>query len=239
MSSFDSTNRIQHYTVEVYRAPARRDYNAAYAKGHFDVLRKFNIPNLKSEETTWFEDEKTIVAIAINLKTNTVVGGGRVELRNTFSDLGISTVMEGLEPNFGDHLSHIDNLGEVKGLWTANDIEFKGLSVWIISALTTAYFSGTPDLFALCSPFSIKKFAQAGWKIYESVGEDGYYSYPTEKYRSAFMAKNTFTHQTPSERNLIRMNASEMSYMKTVNINGMIFILNYDFSQEIFQASKT
>lgn len=163
-----------------------------YLEGHQGVLRSFNIPKVGSEDALWMRKEGSLVVVVRDILSNQLIGGGRLEIAEGTYSLPLAEIMTQLDEGFdvSKYFNPEKKTAELSGLWTERSGRIKGLSTSIISMLNICGRRLNIDSgAALCSPFSIKRFLAAGWSLVEELGEEGYFYYPNEMYKSAFMVK--------------------------------------------------
>ena len=196
-----NAERIGEAEVRVFRADQHLDCCHDLVDGHQAVLQAYGIKKLTTFNREWIGDPDVIViaavakGIGIDGKTERVLGGARMHGVSNVEDMPLIKAIGNQDENLAHHMQAYADEGayELGGMW--NSIELAGMGVeatfLIQAAMATLTMVGGRHLFALTSPVTRRMQAPLAFFTEEGIGQDGYFTYPTEKLR-ATIARYTF-----------------------------------------------
>lgn len=208
--------RISEAEVRVFRADKFPELCHALVDGHQAVLQAYGIKKLTTFNRDWIGNPQVIVIAAVTRGHGVdglherVLGGARMHGATKVSDLPLLKAVGNQDPNLSQHMQEFVDEGayELGGMW--NSIELAGMGVeatFLIQASMAALsMVGGRHLFALTSPVTRRMQRPLAFFTDTEVGEDGYFTYPTERLR-ATIARYTFpeniNHVDPKVRALL------------------------------------
>lgn len=187
--------RVGAARVLVYPANLHPERSHELVDGHRSVLAAYGIKDLKTFNRDWIGNPEVMVIAALSSKTGQVLGGARMHRAHSPSDLPLYQAVQDQDPDLGAHLQPFIEEGafEISGLW--NSLELAGMGVEATFLVQTAIAAlpmlNARHLFALTSPVTRRMQGAIGFHLEESVGNKGYFIYPTEKLK-ANLARFTF-----------------------------------------------
>ncbi|MDE0870793.1 MAG: hypothetical protein OSA37_02615 [Flavobacteriales bacterium] len=214
--SIDRARQAEHIAqaeVRVFRADQYPDRCHALVDGHQAVLSAYGIQKLATFNRDWIGNPRVLVVAAIGHgngvdgKSERILGGARMHLARTVDELPLMEAIGSQDSNLSQFMQPYVEEGayELGGMW--NSIEMAGMGVeatlLIKAAMATLTMVSGRHLFALTSPVTRRMQAPLGFLTETGVGDDGYFTYPTQKLR-ATIARYTFPEQLEQARPEVR-----------------------------------
>ena len=208
-----NAERIGEAEVRVFRADQYLDCCHDLVDGHQAVLQAYGIKKLTTFNREWIGDPDVIViaavakGIGVDGKTERVLGGARMHGVRDVEDMPLIKAIGNQDENLARHMQAYADEGayELGGMW--NSIELAGMGVeatfLIQAAMATLTMVGGRHLFALTSPVTRRMQAPFAFFTEEGIGQDGYFTYPTEKLR-ATIARYTFPENIDAVQSQVR-----------------------------------
>ena len=159
--------------------------------GHRDVLREHGYEHFKSNNTKWHGDVDTYVVLAkIGDKP---VGGLRfVKKRKEFL-VPLEEAILPLDAGIVDYMNSLINLSpfEICGLWNSRVVGGMKLSYFLSRlGLVMAPFFGWQASLCFMATYTFRIPRRLGYELVTSIGEEGYFNYPTPEFRAGVWIHN-------------------------------------------------
>ena len=170
--------------VYVYQANNCPKLNKIYVKGHTQVLIDYGVKMVTSRKPTWINHNKTHCIVAID-SDNEMVGGIRIQIADWIKPLPMEVAISPLDEGIHDLVRKQKDIGvgELCGLWNSKKVAGKGLS-YALTRAAVAYVEelSFEILMGICAEYSLGMFQSVGFEVDKSLGNNGEFPYPTEKY---------------------------------------------------------
>jgi hypothetical protein len=156
-----------------------------YYQGREDVLTSYGFTSVVKSDFGWTTDSRVFVLSAYC--KNEIIAGMKVHL-NSINPLPLQTALNDKCDNLTAVLEGIggDNYAEIGGVW--NSKKFSGLSFPHVLArysLAICKFLGLTSVFTFNASYTYKLSKNYGAELVESLGNKGWFDYPTPKYKAA------------------------------------------------------
>lgn len=172
--------------IRAFRAVNEVDACQVYLKGHMQVLIDFNVMKITSYNQAWTMNPSAYVLVAELESTGEMVGGIRIEVTKGNIPLPIETAIGQLDNKVYDVVKKygIDGgVGELCGLWNSKDVKGVGISFFLTrAAISIINQLNFKTLIGICAEYTLKMFSDVGFEIDSSLGNDGKFFYPDERY---------------------------------------------------------
>lgn len=174
------------YQFRAFRAIDNPEMSMEFYLGHAQVLKDFGIDSLTSSQDEWMKNPDVYVVSAYT-NDNMIVGGVKLHLYNETYPLPVQAAIDYLDPRI---ISEIGNLaakgtGEACGLWIAKEMAGKNFGQYLTrSAIALTEQLGMSTLFGFSSPHTFTMFSALGYIPLKTVGDNGNFLYPNERYTS-------------------------------------------------------
>lgn len=172
--------------IRVFRAVNELDTCQKYLKGHMQVLIDYNVMKVTSYNPTWTSNPSVYVLIAELESTGEMVGGIRVEITKGDIPLPIETAIGNLDNKIYDVVEKYGiegGVGELCGLWNSKDVKGYGISFFLTrAAISIINQINFKTLIGICAEYTLKMFSDVGFVIDRSLGNNGEFCYPDERY---------------------------------------------------------
>ena len=172
--------------IRVFRAETENAKSQEYLKGHMQVLIDYNVMKITSYNQSWMTNPSVYVLIAELESTGKMVGGIRVEITKGDIPLPIETAIGNLDSSIYGLVERYGlngGVGELCGLWNSKDVKGVGISFFLtraaISIINQIKFK---TLVGICAEYTLKMFTDVGFEIDNSLGNNGEFFYPDERY---------------------------------------------------------
>jgi hypothetical protein len=172
------------YKIRVYKAIDEEDTCKTYIEGHVKVLQDYGVTMITSYKPTWQLNPQVYCIIATD-ENNEMVGGIRLQIADGITPLPLEDAITKLDSGIHDLVKkHMPGgVGELCGLWNSKSVAGVGLSFVLtraaISVINQLKFA---TLMGICAEYSLQMFLDVGFQIDTSLGKNGEFPYPTEKY---------------------------------------------------------
>ncbi len=186
----EEPTKLPHYRIRAFKATDDYEACVKFHEGHTKVLSDYGIENLNTAQPGWITDD-CVYVITVEDQEGNHVGGLRVhkytgpqcEMPLIDALRHIDNRVEGL---FLDSLP--DGTAEVCGLWNAKEVFGMGFSalLCICSAVVTGSI-GLRNLYCFSAPYTEKMIKTNGCINVTTVGNNGKFNYPTEKFVSSIL----------------------------------------------------
>jgi hypothetical protein len=177
---------ISMIKIRVFRAETENATCQEYLKGHMQVLIDYNVMKITSYNQSWMTNPSVYVLIAELESTGKMVGGIRVEITKGDIPLPIETAIGNLDSSIYGLVERYGlngGVGELCGLWNSKDVKGVGISFFLtraaISIINQIKFK---TLVGICAEYTLKMFTDVGFEIDNSLGNNGEFFYPDERY---------------------------------------------------------
>jgi hypothetical protein len=161
------------------------DYCNIFEYGHKKVLTDHGL-NLTSNNNDWKKQENVFVFLAF--EGNNPVGGIRFEKYDPRYKLSVERALSMHEPNIVKLLKDLKlkEFGEACGLWNDKVVSGEGLSI-VLSHLCFIYapMLDCNHMIAFNGIYTYKISQGMGGEIVDSIGDEGIFKYPNERFKSA------------------------------------------------------
>ncbi len=169
-----------------FRAISDLDTCLKFAEEHRNVLRDYGITNITTNNESWMYNPNIYCIIAQSTIDNKILGGVRIEISAEDNLLPVELAIGKMDAaihrivkNFRDG----GGIAELCALWNAKAVAGIGLSMLLIRAgIAAASQLQISTLISICADYTLKMFQRAGFIIDQSLGLDGGFPYPNEKY---------------------------------------------------------
>ena len=126
------------------------------------------------------------VLVAELESTGEMVGGIRIEVTKGNIPLPIETAIGQLDNRVYDVVKKYGingGVGELCGLWNSKDVKGVGISFFLTrAAISIINQLNFKTLVGICAEYTLKMFSDVGFEIDSSLGNDGKFFYPDERY---------------------------------------------------------
>jgi hypothetical protein len=169
-----------------FKAITHPEICQVYLEGHMQVLKDYNIIQITSYNNSWVSNPDAYIIIAKLESTNEIVGGIRIEMANEIYPLPIERAIGGMDSGIYGMVKEYaksGGVGELCGLWNSKAVKGVGVSVFLtraaISIINQIKFK---TLLGICAEYTLKMFTNVGFSIDKSLGKNGEFPYPDERY---------------------------------------------------------
>ena len=189
--------------IHVYRAVDAPELNETYVAQHKAALEHFGVEGVTSATPAWCSNPDSWVVVATDTETDELVGGVRVQAVGSTEALPMETAIGPMASDIYE-MVRLENLfrgaGELCGLWVSRSVKKRGVSQFLIrSAISICEQLGLRTIFGICAEYSFDMFSQLGYTVIDSVGDNGTFPYPSDKYVTSALIMDAFDLETASE----------------------------------------
>ena len=200
--------------IRAFRAINDLETCEKYAEGHARVLSAINI-KVKSSERDWFCNPGVYGIIVESEDGTQVYGGAKIQIKTDDFPLPLEDAIGKLDPRIFDLVKQYQEKGtaEICGLWNSREIAGLGVGSSLLVRACVARVGvaiseklNIDTLFALCASYTLPTAVKAGFLIETSVGENGEFPYPKDRYKAIVAIHkdlNNLTSADELERNAI------------------------------------
>lgn len=172
--------------IRAFRAINEMDTCQEYLKGHMQVLIDYNVMKITSYNQSWTTNPSVYVLVAESELTGKMVGGIRVEVTKGNIPLPIETAIGNLDKRIYDIVQKYGiegGVGELCGLWNSKEVKGVGISFFLTrAAISIINQINFKTLIGICAEYTLKMFSDVGFEIDKSLGNNGEFFYPDERY---------------------------------------------------------
>jgi len=246
MTSYTFTNRA-NIRIEAHLAKSNPELCEKYIYLHKKELKKINVTNISSFDSSWINLHKCVILIAKDLEENEkIVAGIRIEPWLGYNLLPLEkSLSEFSEVDCSEILKKedIENIAEVCGLWVSYNKPGLG------RIITRAAFSIFPQLkikksIALVSHLTLRTASLMGYQCLRNYGNKGAFPYPNSEHKSYIMYHSNASsledaHQRERE-NIQELNKKKILLRSEPKKNSR-FLIQYrlNLESEIKRLSKS
>lgn len=179
--------RSEIVTIKGYWAPKNLELNYQFLEGHRNVLKEHGFTHFKSNEQSWFINDKVFVLVA--LIDNIVVGGIRLEIRTNKGTLSLEKAIEPIDSSISVYLDKLPTniIIETCGLWNSRSIAGFNISQFLTRLGVVLSYKIDPNAVSFCfnATYTFRITRSLGYEMVKSLGDDGYMNYPTPDFKAA------------------------------------------------------
>lgn len=172
------------YKILAYKASENKQMNDKFILGHSKVLTDYGVTNITSYKHDWTKNPSVFCVVAID-EDNEVVGGVRFHIADGYNQLPLERALSNLDEgihNFVEKLG-FNKTGELCGLWNAKKVAGMGISLLLTQAgISISNQIKVSMLLGICADYTLPLFQSVGFQVDYSMGMNGEFPYPTEKY---------------------------------------------------------
>jgi hypothetical protein len=174
------------YTIQAFWATENLALCKEYTNGHTSMLTAHGFQHFKTNQTYWYLDPKVLVFII--KKSNEILGGMRVVAKSEGELLPLEQAITKLDKSIVSYIQSIEPLNPMEscGLWNSKKISGKNLS-HILSRVPIAIapFINCKAILSFNATYTFRITKGLGYSMVASIGNEGYFRYPTEDFRAA------------------------------------------------------
>jgi hypothetical protein len=172
------------FSIRAYRAIENKVLNDKFIGGHARVLTDYGVTNITSYKHSWVDNPNVYCVVAID-EENEVVGGVRFHVTDGTFPLPLEVALTNLDPRIHDFVKKLGyySTGELCGLWNAKKVAGMGISLLLTQAgISISNQIKVEMLLGICADYTLPLFESVGFQADYSLGINGEFPYPTEKY---------------------------------------------------------
>lgn len=173
-------------------ASERPDLCQLFLKGHNKILTDHGLTDLISTDDYWVDDNTVYVVLAIS-EQGEPIGGIRLEKMLDSRSLPLEKVLTPFDSNISTYIHSLPyaNLYEACGLWNAKSAAGNDLGILLCRVCVSVAPSFDIDaILSLNGVYTYKIPRDMGSKMIRSIGENGLFKYPIERFHSALWIQN-------------------------------------------------
>ncbi len=195
----------KEFDVFAFRAIDEPELCQQYLAGHRKVLTDYGIENVTTNKQSWMFNPHIYCVVARDNTNGELVGGVRIQLADGNTPLPIEEAI-GIMDNALYRLveKHALNggIGESCGLWTSKNVKGMGVPRYLMwGSVSSANQLNFATLIGICAGYTLKLFSEIGFVVDRSLGNNGEFHYPNEKYIAHVIGiLNAITLETSNER---------------------------------------
>lgn len=216
---------------KAFRAIDEPEICKKFYEGHTNVLKSYGIDSLTSAKGDWSINPNAYCVVA--QIDDRLVGGVRIHIFSERYPLPVEDSLIHADRNIHTvirkHAAH--GAGEACGLWNSKEVAGIGIGFHLSKAIITICDQlNIGRAFALSSDHTIKMFRLIGFRVIRSLGKNGDFNYPTEKYISRLLVVNskTLSYATPYNRqNMFSLRNNPKQVILEKGTNGLLKV-NYN-----------
>lgn len=167
--------------IRVFMASDDVEICEKFVIGHQKVLSEIGV-KVTSGGNEWINDPFVCVMAVLDTETNEVVGGARVHIAHRGADLPMVEAISRVDLRIYDEIDAlIDNgVAEICGLWNARSIAGLGIGSNLLVRICIAITEQlkVDKLVGLVAKHTFKRVMQKGFKVMDTVGNNGQFKYP-------------------------------------------------------------
>jgi hypothetical protein len=178
-------SKIYHsFRLWAFRAIDEEALCREYIKGHIKVLADYGISSITSNNSQWIENPNMYCVMAIDTKTDELLGGIRIQIANGIFPLPVEKAIGSMDARIYDivkNYAYNGGIGELSGLWVSNKLKGVGMGPYLVRAIiSSANQLDFITLIGICGENTLPMFKNVGFLIDRSLGKNGGFPYPTE-----------------------------------------------------------
>lgn len=227
---------------KAFRAIDNLELSEKFAFGHENVLTSYGITKVTSSNRGWMKNPFVYVVLVTDLEGE-ALGGARLHVADADYPLPMEDAIGDIDSDICDLVLNYSEKksAEICGVWNTRSLSGSGLSVLLLraclaqSSIVVANQLNLSTLFALCAPWTVKMFANLGYEIETSVGDEGTYPYPKPDLLATVMIMRDPMHlkraKEMERENIIGLRKKPIQVKEEVGKKD-IFLINYDLVVE-------
>ncbi len=230
-------------TLKVYDS-FEQDICEFYARKHNEALQNYNLSNIITSNTdSWLSKNNSYIIVAILESTQEIVGGIRLKIRTKTDLLPLEKAILHIEPNINSLVLDYEkkgHVGEVCALWIdRKKYSDKALSMnFFISCLVICEQLKVNTLLGFISPQVSKICSSLGFKVEESLVNQGCFYYPNKNYISKIGSLETKTLEKTEKELKVKIFNLRKNLNTTETIEENSKKLTYKYELELKGKSK-
>lgn len=174
------------FEIFAFRAADQPALCEAYLQGHQKVLSDFGIENVTSGKPNWLNNPNMYCLMLRAMDSKELFGGIRVQIADGSFPLPVEDAISYVEPRIKNvvHQFALDGgVGELCGLWVNNELKGLGMGTYLVrAAIAAANQLKFRTMIGICAKYSLQMFMNVGFTIDRSLGKEGDFSYPNDRY---------------------------------------------------------
>lgn len=181
-------------SIRAFRAVDEPQTCRVFLSGHIQVLEDYGIANISTNEPTWMGHSSVYCIVAELANGGDMIGGARVHVADGIHPLPFEEAVGKLDKKVYDLVKQTDihKTGEICALWNATRLNGKGYGLAYI--LTRAGIAMVEQLqleslYTICAEYSLKMVRSMVFQVEESLGREGTFVYPSEKYLTRLLRR--------------------------------------------------
>jgi hypothetical protein len=183
---------MERLIIKAFRANEDPNRCARFVEEHRSVLSDIGVAEILPPDTSWAEDESTIVVVAEHPVLG-MVGGCRLQFSDKKESLPFHQYLSRIEPDVLDKVDpHLSGpCGELCGLWVANRFTGRGLP-WLLTAAAISVSTQTEvnGFVCLSAEYSMEYACRNGFRPVKEVGHEGRVAFPIPTINSYLLVNN-------------------------------------------------
>jgi len=196
---------INTYRIICFRAIDRPGLCERYLEGHVDVLKDYGITNVTTNNVEWMINPHVYCTVAIDSKTEELVGGVRIHVADGISQLPVEEAISKMDDSIHEKVKHYacnGGIGESCGLWISKKVKNVGISRYLMwASISSASQLNFNTMLGICAGYTLKLFGEIGFVIDKTLGDYGDFPYPNDNYIAHVIGiLNTLTLETSNDR---------------------------------------
>jgi hypothetical protein len=170
--------------VRVIKVTEDIEATEKYIAGHLKVLESYGVTKVTSADRSWVANPNTYLILFESMNDFRVLGGGRIQLRSKGFPLPLEEAIVEIDPTIVKYMEQFEDLevAEYCGLWNSREVAGYGIgSIYLVKVgVAIASQFNLKKILALCSPATVKISKKVGYKVIETLGDNGTFYYPKE-----------------------------------------------------------
>ncbi len=181
--------------IKAFRAVDALDTCEKFYEGHVNVLQSFGVNPISSAKREWFFNPAVYGVVAE--QDGIVLGGVKIHKVGGTQWLPVEEGVGYMDERLFDIVKDFaknGGAGEACGLWNAREVSGWGLSLILMQAIVSISNQiNVNTLFGLSSNHTLKLFESLGYRVVNSLGDNGDFVYPTPDYLARVIIMNAKT----------------------------------------------
>lgn len=174
------------YKIFVFRAIDEPELCERYIEGHVKVLTDYGITNVTTNNREWINNPYIYCTVAIDMNTNDMVGGTRVQIADGKQPLPVENAIGKMDSKIYEKVANYrlnGGIGESCGLWISKSVKNVGLSRYLMwGSISSSIQLNFNIMLGICAGYTLKMFTNIGFVIDYMLGNNGDFPYPNTKY---------------------------------------------------------
>ena len=172
--------------IRGFYASKEPDLCRIFTQGHIEVLEQHGFMHFKSYDSYWYDLKDSYVLLA--LQDGIAVGGIRLELKVEKRLLPFEKVLHTSFPSVTSLITdlNLSKVAEPCSLWNSKLVSGKNLSIFLSRAsIAMSHVLGIQNIISFNATYTFRIPIDVGCHMIESIGDNGFFNYPTEQFRAA------------------------------------------------------